>query len=845
MARDLKLKVILNAIDKATGPLRKISGSSLDTAKALKASRDRLKELQTQQRNVSSFRQLKTAQNETTKALKLGQDKVRELAGEMNRSQNPTRQMAEAFRKAKGEANKLKIKHQEQQTELHNLRTRLGEAGISTGRLGEAERKLRTEMSTTNTSLKRREDALRRIAEQQRRMARAKTQFQNTKQTAGQMAGTGARGMALGGGGLFAVSRLLAPGVSYGEQMSELQAITRLTKEDQRFQNLKQQARDLGASTAFSATEVGAGQTFLARAGFTPEAIRSSMQDILNLALANNTDLARTADIASNISSAFKINPEVEGNITRVADVLSGTAARANVNLEMLGQTMKYLGGAEDLKFSLEQAATMSGLLGNIGIQGSQAGTALRAMMNRLSAPVGKGADAIDELQIIIADANGNMRDLPDILRDINKATREMGSVQRKATLTHIFGEEAGSGMSELVSQMSGGSLDKLLEQLKNVQGENAGMAKTLADNIGGDLKGMRSAWEEIGISVTELNEGPLRNLVQRFTGVLRTTGAWINKNPELASTIATVVGGTLALVAGMGALTLMLASILGPFAVVRYGMVMFAGKGVLLLTMLKKIGMAFVWLGRLLMLNPIGLAITLMIAAAYLLWKNWADVKAGLQLIWDQMGGSFGAVLKTIALAIVNFSPIGLFYKAFAAVMGYLGVELPSKFTEFGANLISGLVSGIRNAMGSLKSTIKDVGGQAVGWFKDKLGIRSPSRVFAALGDDTMAGLKVGIDRSQRGPMAAILKAGKAMAGAGALALGLGGAAPAIAVDNRPPLASSANSMIVQGDTYHIQISAGPGTDTAQLKQMLNQLLDERSQAKAARVRSAFYDNE
>src|SRR5699024_6457460 len=122
----------------------------------------------------------------------------------------------------------------------------------------------------------------------------------------------GAKFAAGGAAAAYGAARVLAPGIDYGAQMSELQAVSRLTKDDERYKKLAQQSRDLGATTAFSATEVGAGQTFLARAGFTPEAIHASMKDVLEMALANGTDLARTADIASNIGGVFKLDPEIE-----------------------------------------------------------------------------------------------------------------------------------------------------------------------------------------------------------------------------------------------------------------------------------------------------------------------------------------------------------------------------------------------------------------------------------------------------------------------------------------------------------------------------------------------------
>lgn len=852
MARDLKLEVVLAAIDKATAPIKAITQGSVGLARTLKTTRDTLKGLQTQQKDISSFKALKGANEQTRQAMQASTDRVKALSRELANTSNPTKALSNDFKRAVRESQALKQKHGEQQRQLQGLRGKLNEAGISTKNLGQHERDLRQKIVSTNQSLNQQESRLKRVTQQQQRLAKAKASYEKSQQLAGSMAASGAAGVATGSGILYAGARIMAPGVQYGAQMSELQAVTRLDKDSDQMQALKAQARGLGASTAFSATEAGGGQTFLARAGFTPEAIISSMGDILDLALANGTDLARTADIASNISSAFKIDPEVEGNITRVADVLSGTAARSNVNLEMLGDTMKYLGGADDLNFSLEQAAAMAGLLGNIGIQGSQAGTAMRAMTNRLTGPAAAGRKAMESLGLKVADASGQMRELPEILRDINKATKDMGNVERKAILTSIFGAEAGSGMTELVGQMADGGLDGLIDQLMNeVAGENARMAKTRADNIDGDLKGLRSAWEEIGISISETNEGPLRELIASLTGVVRGIGEWMSKNPEMVATIAKVVAVLATLIAVGGAIALTLASILGPLAMVRYGFAMAA-------IAVK----AFSW--------PV-LAVIAVIAllgvAAWLLWKNWDSVVGYLKTLWaglvdaaryafDALLGFFQGIwaeIKTafdggiggVSALIVNWSPLGLFYKAFAGVLSWFGIDLPGNFTEFGSMLMSGMVTGIKNGLGAVKDAITGAGEQTIGWFKDKLGIRSPSRVFAALGDDTMAGLQTGLERSQKGPLASILQAGKAMAGAGAVALGLGGAGQALAVDGRPPLQTGGAPIVVQGDTITIQLSAPAGTDASELERMINRVLDQRERGKAARIRSALYDTE
>ena len=177
------------------------------------------------------------------------------------------------------------------------------------------------------------------------------------------------------------------------------------------------------------------------------------------------------------------------------------------------------------------------------------------------------------------------------------------------------------------------------------------------------------------------------------------------------------------------------------------------------------------------------------------------------------------------------------MFYRAFSGVMNWFGVDLPG-------NLVDGLIAGLNRLWPNLMASIERLAAKLPDPVRKALGIKSPSRVFASLGDDTMAGLQRGLQRSQGGPLNAVLGVGQAMAKAGALALGIGGAGQAVAIDSRLPISAAGGpSVVVQGDTLHIQLSAPAGADLAQIEQLFNRLLDQRERHKAARVRSALSD--
>lgn len=169
----------------------------------------------------------------------------------------------------------------------------------------------------------------------------------------------------------------------------------------------------------------------------------------------------------------------------------------------------------------------------------------------------------------------------------------------------------------------------------------------------------------------------------------------------------------------------------------------------------------AVLWIGRALMMNPIGLVITAVATAAYLIYRNWGAVSGWFKQRWADIQEAFNGGIAGTGKLLINWSPAGLLYKAFAAALKYLGVDLPAKFTDFGGHLIDGLINGIKNKWESLKSSVTGMGDSISGWFSEKLGIHSPSRVFMGFGDNIAQGAAIGLQRTT--PLAAL--AGQRMA--------------------------------------------------------------------------------
>lgn len=859
MARDLNLKVNLKALDNATRPMRTVLTGAVGLGRALRDTRGELKGLQALQKDVSSFRNLKGASEQSGAALQANREKIKQLSREMTNTATPTRALTREFQSAVREGHALKQKHSEQQRELQGLRGKLGEAGISTRNLADHERELRQRVDRTNQTLGQQEQRLKRLTSQQKRLGQAKAQYERTQQLAGSMAATGAGGLATGGGMLYAGARMLAPGLEFDTSMSKVQALARLDKNSPELEALRQQARDLGGSTQFTAGQAADAQGYLAMAGFDPKAIQSAMPGMLDLAKAGDSELAETADIASNILTGFNLQASETG---RLGDVLVGTFTRSNTNLQMLGETMKYAGPvAASVGQDIETVAAMAGKLGDAGIQGSMGGTALRAILNRLSAPPAAAAKALNKLGISAKDAQGNLRDMPTVLQEIYEKTKNMGDAERAGLLKHIAGEEAVAGMQVLVKQAGTGALQEFVSTLKKTEGEASTTARTMADNLKGDLSGLGSAWEDLGIQLQEQQNGPMREITQTLTGIVGGVKGWIAENPKLAANIVKTAAGVAILMAGMGGLTLAMASILGPFAMVRYGMMLFGIQGGGLAktlfnlgkTALPLVGKGILFIGRALMMNPIGLAITAIAGGAYLIYRNWDKVGSYFLGLWAEIKAGFSGGLGGIAATILNFSPAGLLYRAFAGALSYLGVDLPAKFTDFGGMLMQGLANGIKSAAGAVKGAVVGAADSSIGWFKEKLGIHSPSRVFAELGGFTMAGLAQGLAGGEDGPLKQLAGTAKRLTQAGAVAIGIGAGTPALAsadlptIDSRPPLAAraAAAAPVAASNTYTIHIHAAAGQDANAIARAVAAELDRREQAKSARARSSLFDQE
>ncbi|MGW5122962.1 phage tail tape measure protein [Streptomyces sp. NPDC004069] len=320
----------------------------------------------------------------------------------------------------------------------------------------------------------------------------------------------------------------------FEQGMNKVKAVSGATGGE--FTQLRDMAKDLGATTRYSATEAADGMSFLAMTGFKAGDILSALPGVLDLAAAGNIGLAEAADIASNILSGYGMKAN---EIGRVNDALAKTFTSANVDMTMLGESMKYVAPvASSLGVEFEETTAAIGLLGNAGIQGSQAGTTLRMALARLASPPKKAAAALKDLGIEVNDSKGKMRPLVDIIAQLEKTGASTTQMMQ------IFGIEAGPGMQAIVSQGSD-ALRSLTQDLRDSGGTAKHVAEVQMEGLNGRIIDLKAAFEALAIEIGD--SGVLdwaTQFTSKLTGLVRQISA---ADPALFK-----IGAAVALVAAL-----------------------------------------------------------------------------------------------------------------------------------------------------------------------------------------------------------------------------------------------------------------------------------------------------
>ena len=499
----------------------------------------------------------------------------------------------------------------------------------------------------------------------------------------------------------------------FDSAMSKVAAVSGATGED--FDKLKAKAREMGSKTKFSASEAAEAMNYMAMAGWKTEDMLSGIEGVMNLAAASGEDLATTSDIVTDALTAFGLSAQDSGHF---ADILAAASSNANTNVSMMGETFKYcapIAGA--LGFSAEDTAEAIGLMANSGIKGSQAGTALRTIMNNLSGDVKICGSSIGEVTVATTNADGSMRDLSDILADCRTAFSGLSESEKAAAAESLVGKNAMSGFLAL---MNAGEADinKLSSAIDNCDGCAANMAETMNNNLEGQLTILKSQLQELAISFGEMLMPAIRTIV----GWIQKLVDWLNSMDE--GTRKVII--TVALVAAaLGPVLIVVGKIISAIGTImtiipKLAGVINAAKGV------------FAAFNAVCAANPYVLiiaAIVALVAAFIYLWNNceefrqfWIDLWEGIKeiaiAVWEALKAFFQAAWEAIkSTAETIWNGIKNFFQGlwdgikaiFQTVVDAIKLIITTYFNIY-KTIITTVLNAIKTVFTTIWNTIKTV---------------------------------------------------------------------------------------------------------------------------------------
>ena len=491
--------------------------------------------------------------------------------------------------------------------------------------------------------------------------------------------------------------------------MSQVAAISGATGED--LEALREKAREMGSKTKFSAAEAAEAMNYMAMAGWKTSDMMEGIEGIMNLAAASGEELSTTSDIVTDALTAFGLTAKDSGHF---ADILAAASSNANTNVSMMGETFKYcapIAGA--LGFSAEDTAEAIGLMANAGIKSSQAGTALRTIMNNLAGEVKFCGENIGEVTIATTNADGSMRELSAILAECRVAFNGLTESEAASAAESLVGKNAMSGFLALM-QAAPADVEKLSTAISNCDGTSGQMAATMQDNLAGQMTILKSQLEELAISFGELLMPVIRDIIGWIQGLVDKLNGMDDGTRKVILTVAAF------------------AAALGPVLIVVGKVISSVGT---ILTLIPKLAplltgvkTAFAALNATMLANPIMLiitAITALVAAFIYLWNNCDRFRQFWIDLWEKIKEVFNNIKEFIT---------GFAKKAF----------------EWGKDLVMGLVNGIKNCIGAVGDAVKGVAEKIKSFLHFSVPDEGPLTEYESWMPDFMKGLARGIERSK-----------------------------------------------------------------------------------------------
>jgi len=508
--------------------------------------------------------------------------------------------------------------------------------------------------------------------------------------------------------GLGAVS--IRTSADFDSAMSQVAAVSGAVGED--FDALREKAREMGAKTKFSASEAADAMNYMAMAGWKTEDMLSGIEGIMNLAAASGEDLATTSDIVTDALTAFGLTAQDSGHF---ADLLAAASSNANTNVSMMGETFKYcapIAGA--LGYTAEDTAEAIGLMANAGIKSSQAGTSLRTIMTRLQGELELSGEALGDVTIQTANADGSMREFSDIIADCRGAFSKMTESEKAAAAETLVGKNAMSGFLALMNAAPG-DIEKLESAISTCSDEVDGysgaaekMAAVMQDNLNGQITILKSQLQELAISFGDALMPAVRKVVSAVQG-------FVDKLNGMSESQRNTILRIGMLVAALGPFLVILGTCISKIGIAMQGFVKLAGAfGKLKVAVgnahgvLGKIGAA---LGGVSVPVLAVVAVIAVLVAAFLhLWKTNEGFRDAIIGTWNKIKSTISTFVEGIKQRLsalgFSFSDAANFIRLiWEGLCQFLGPIFIGAFNAIAVNIemILGVITGIFDVFSGL----------------------------------------------------------------------------------------------------------------------------------------------
>lgn len=596
--------------------------------------------------------------------------------------------------------------------------------------------------------------------------------------------------------------------IEFEKSMSSVAA--KLQANAEQTSQLSDLAKQLGASTKYTASQAADAMDFLAMAGFKTNDILQATPGILNLAAMSNMDLADAADITSNILGGMGLEVEKTG---RLVDVLAKASVNGNVNVQMMGESFKYAGPVmKQAGVSIEQAAAMMAVLGDSGIQASEAGTGLRGVILRLAAPPKEAADALKTLGITTQDAQGNLKPMPQLLNEIGTAMAKVqGSANRAQLAEGLFGKLQIASGNVLLESARLGQLDERIRTITDSEGAAAEMARKMQDNLAGALTRLGSAVNNFQLALAGPNSKVLQTLVDGMAEVVGAAARFLKTFPKIGAVVVGVSAAFVGLVA------------IAPFVASFISVVGTLGAAISAMS----IGATIAgWIGAIgpavaalvaFITGPIGLTIAAIVGvglAIKAVVDYWPEIKTAatrawwqVRAVWDQFTGWISGVFDQAVAAITTWAPriLAIIFPVPAAILGVFGQlppgvqgifdqivafirNVPAQLADVGSKIIETIINGIKAKATEMYDTVRGVFAEVRNLMPFSDAKEGPFKYLTSSGKAIITTLAHGVND-------AAPRLARAMDSAAAGAMGsLGGAmmAPSMALAGAPSLTAA-----------------------------------------------------